>query len=373
MANLEKYAKRLFEDNEKNIVDKAILGGLSAGETLYSFGLNMLLSFYEAGHVNQYKLDAFTISVGNITAGGTGKTPFVQYMTKKLQAKGKKVGILSRGYRGAYEKEGAIVSDGKKVLLNPEQAGDEPYLLAKTLPGAVISVGKDRIASGKRLQKLFRPNVVLLDDGFQHWPLRRDLDIVLIDAADPFSNGHVIPRGLLREPVENIERADIYVITKADAVSSSELEKIKNILRHYRNAVPIAVTAHRPDKVKSFLSWRDGLDEAEKMPSSVVTLCALGSPESFEATVKQAGLRVVGRLRLPDHHAYTRDDVMKAILKVKEEHADALVVSEKDAVKIAALDMPEIKNLYVMTMKIDFLEGEKEMWDYIYDEWEASK
>lgn len=373
MADFNRYVQHLFSDEDKSVLDRALLSGLSLGETLYSFGLNMWLSFYHTGHVHQHKLHAFTISVGNITAGGTGKTPFVQYLARHLGRRGEKVAVLSRGYRGAFEKKGGIVSDGKHLQMSAKQAGDEPYLLAKTLPGVVVAVGSNRSESGKKVEKLYEPTVVLLDDGFQHWALRRDIDIVLIDAQAPFSNGRMLPRGLLREPLENIERADIFVITKADNISHERLEEVKEVLHHFRERAPILVTAHRPGQMVPYAVWRnDGPPQAE-VPQRVVTMCALGRPESFEATVRATGARVAGSIRLPDHHEYKAENIRRAMAFLRDEKADAIVVSEKDAVKInESMLTPEVP-LYVLPMKMEMLEGEDAFWEYIYDEWEAGQ
>lgn len=371
MTNRTEYIKELFTKGPKNPWDYVVLGVLRVGEIIYSFVVNMWVSFYDTGHFHQHKLQAHTISVGNITAGGTGKTPFVQYLTRQLQQRGEKVAILSRGYRGGAEKTGALVSDGEKVLVNVQMAGDEPYLLAKTLPGAIVAVGRNRSVMGKQVERLYQPTAVVLDDGFQHWKLRRDLDILLIDATNPFSNGHVLPRGLLREPIDHLERAHLYVLTKADAVSAERLAEITDVLHSYRAHVPILVTVHRPGKLCRFVDWQAGKNSPTHV-QKVVAMCALGDPNSFVHTLQEAGLEVAHCLALPDHHTYTAADVSEAQRLARQYGAQAVVVSEKDAVKLDVLPI-STENIYVLPLCLEIMSGEKEFWDYLHDEWETGR
>ncbi len=370
---IERKATELFKNGPKSIGDRALLTTLGGVEQIYSWGVNFWASMYEAGHLKQHRLHAYTISVGNIVAGGTGKTPFVQYMARRLQKAGERVAILSRGYRGASEHTGAIVSNGAEILLNAEQAGDEPYLLARTLPGVIVAVGKNRAAIGAQVEKLLHPTVILLDDGFQHWALRRDYDIVLIDSTNPFSNGRVLPRGLLREPLDHLERADAYVVTKSDLVTEKDRAEIARVLAHFRAHVPLLWTKHRPLQPMSYAQWRKhATAERETLPRRFITLCALGNPASFEATVAAAGLVAHDHLRLPDHHAYTQDDIRHAEETATKAGAQGIIVSEKDAVKLQALQLRE-SFWYVLPMELMATKGEDAFWEHMEDEWETGR
>ncbi|MCI5836499.1 MAG: tetraacyldisaccharide 4'-kinase [Veillonellaceae bacterium] len=367
--NWEAWARDLFKPGKKSFAERTLLTLLAPVEKTYSFLLNMAGSFYETGHMKRHKLEGFTLSVGNITAGGTGKTPFVRYLATVLQERGVKVAILSRGYRGMREKEGGIVSDGKRLLLSAAEAGDEPFLLAQSLPGAIVAVGKRRSRIGREVEEKYAPQVFLLDDGFQHWKLRRDIDIVLIDATNPFSNGYVLPRGLLREPLDHLERADVFVVTKTESVSQQMLDDILAVLQSYRVHVPVLLTEHRPGPVLSWDAWRNKKRFTLRPPQRVVTLCALGNPESFATTVRAAGLNPVEEIRLPDHHLYTATDLAAARKIMRDCGAEAIVVSEKDAVKITEFVTEEAADIYVQVLDFHIRSGAEEFWDYVNDEW----
>src|SRR5579862_6408753 len=207
---------------------RALLAGLAA---LYSAGLSAYLAAERIGLRRRTRLSVPVISIGNISTGGTGKTPMTQSLSRHFQDAGWRVAILSRGYRGAREGAEAVVSDeAGKVLLSAEEAGDEPVLLAKSLPGIPVIVGKDRRRSGRMAVERFNPQFVLLDDGLQYWQLARDLDVVLIDAKRPFDNGYPLPRGLLREPKRNIRRASVIVVTRSDRIDREERESLEREL-----------------------------------------------------------------------------------------------------------------------------------------------
>lgn len=367
--NWDAWARDLFKPGKKSVGKRILLALLVPVEKIYSFVLNMAGSFYETGHMKRHKLDGFTLSVGNITAGGTGKTPFVRYLATVLQERGLKVAILSRGYRGGREEQGGIVSDGERLLLSAAEAGDEPFLLAQSLPGVIVAVGKRRSRIGREVEAEYAPQAFLLDDGFQHWKLRRDIDIVLIDATNPFSNGYVLPRGLLREPLDHLERADAFVLTKTESVPQQTLDDIVAVLHGYRAHVPIMFTEHRPGPTLSWAVWRNKKRFDRQPPQRVVTLCALGNPDSFTATVRAAGLEPAETINLPDHHTYTAADLAAARKIMRDCGAEAIVVSEKDAVKLADFIAAEATDVYVQLLDFHIRSGEQEFWDYVNDEW----
>lgn len=371
MRNIESYARHLFSDEPKSLQDHALLLLLGGVEKVYAFLLNMWVSFYDIGHLHRHRLDAYTLSIGNITAGGTGKTPLVRYMAQYLLAQGERVAIISRGYRSGWEERGGIVSDGMRLYATADEAGDEPYLLARVLPQAIVAVGKKRAKIAARVETKYRPTIVLLDDAFQHWSLQRDVDIVLIDATNPFSNGRVLPRGLLREPLDHLERAHMYVVTKADAVAEERLDEIIGNLRSFSSQAPIMVTAHHPGRMLAFADWAAGREHTAILPRRVVTMCALGNPDSFERSARQAGLQAVGHIRHVDHHRYTAEDWRNAQAYARREKAQGIVVTEKDAVKLLDCVPSDTEALYVLTLDLRILSGEREFWEYIEEEREV--
>ncbi len=371
MRNRDSYARHLFSDEPKSLQDRAVLLVLGGIEKIYSFLLNMWVSFYDIGHLHKHPLNAYTLSIGNITAGGTGKTPLVRYMAEHFLAQGEKVAIISRGYRSLWEKSGGVVSDGTHVYATAEEAGDEPYLLARMLPKAIVAVGRKRAKIAAQIEAKHHPTVVLLDDAFQHWSLHRDADIVLIDATNPFSNGRVLPRGLLREPLDHLERAHVYVITKADAVAEERLDEIIGNLKSFSSQAPILVTAHRPGRILTFANWVARRDHRAIVPRRVVTMCALGNPESFERSVRQAGLQAVGHIRHVDHHRYTEEDWREAQAYMEREQAQGIIVTEKDAVKLIDCVSSDATNVYVLTLELKMISGEDEFWTYLEEEREV--
>jgi tetraacyldisaccharide 4'-kinase len=269
------------------------------------------------------KVDAPVISVGNITTGGTGKTPLVIDIGRRLQQLGRKVGVLSRGYKAG-----------------PDQAGDELQLVARRLPEAVCVADPDRTAAAKRAIAEQRVDAIVLDDGFQHRRLHRDLDVVAIDATRPFGFGHLLPRGLLREPLRSLRRAGLIVVTRADQVDADTLRALHARLGEIAPQVPRLSCRHEPS----------GLVELGGEPSEVTiepgcgVFCfsAIGNPDAFEATVRQMGAQICGYVRLPDHHRYQSDDLARIAQEAKRGGAALVLTTEKDAVKVAnlAFDWP---------------------------------
>ncbi len=326
--SLESYVLRLQKETHATGLDRLAQGGLSA-----------LSHLYEKGVVSKRTKDTLrtvhagipVISVGNITAGGTGKTPCIMALAKLLIQRGRQPAILTRGYKGGLEKKGGIVSDKERILVTQKEAGDEPYMMAAKLPGVPVIAGRDRVVSAVAAKAL-GADVLLLDDGFQYWKLARDLDIVLLDATNPFGGGHVLPRGLLREPMEALSRAGLFLLTKVDQVSGAEISHIKEILTQYAPGVPVISSGHAPTALMPLSAWPN----AGQVPkeTDVFLLSGIGNPGAFQKTAVSAGLTVKGTLALPDHHSYTDGDLAKAEALAKAAGANAIVMTEKDAVKI---------------------------------------
>lgn len=305
---------------------------------LYGAVTRTRLSLYRRGTFRSTKLDRPVISVGNITTGGTGKTPLVEWVARTVAAEGKKVCILTRGYGRDNPERQVVVSDGTNMLANPSDAGDEPFLLATNLLGiaAVIS-NANRIEAATGALKHLGTDCFVLDDGFQHLRIERDLNIVTIDATNPWGGGHLLPYGRLREPLSSLSRADCVVITRTDQANNVAALR-EEIVRHTRN-VPI------------FNSRMRIKNAAAAIPSPVAAFCAVGNPRSFFNQVPQ---EVVLEKAFRDHHRYSQADVDSLSEAARRAGAHSLVTTAKDAVKLKSFSFslplfvieiePEIEN-----------------------------
>jgi tetraacyldisaccharide 4'-kinase len=284
------------------------------------------------------KLNVKTISVGNITVGGTGKTPFVVTIARNLQKQGKRVVIQSRGY-GRRSTGLITVSDGKNLLVTPNLAGDEPYLLARKLPGVPIIVGNDRLSAAQQAIERFRPDVMILDDAFQHRRINRDLDIVLLDTLRPWGNGRLLPAGPLRETPENINRAGLIVLTRSEdsEVTGQRMNALKTL-----TGIPVIASKHRP------IEWTDihtkkvhALQHLQHQ--ALVAFSGIGHPESFIKTLNEIGIEPLVTMHFKDHHWYTEKDMRKIGQTAIKIGATVLVTTEKDGVRLIGLrelDLP---------------------------------
>jgi tetraacyldisaccharide 4'-kinase len=304
---------------------------------LHQAGLEAFLLPYRAGTRKRYRLPAPVIAIGNLSSGGTGKTPMAERVAAHLQACGMRVALVSRGHGGSGEagRTPRIVSDGTRLLLGPDAAGDEPVLLASRLPGVPVVVGRDRRASGRLAMERFTPDVVLLDDALQYWQLHRDLDIVLLDAARPFDNGYVLPRGLLREAPRRLARAGIVVLTRADRVAPAALAENIAGVRRLAPGASIFTAAHAP------VGWTEDVEAGDShLPldalagKSALVFSGIADGAAFVEAVRALGLRVVHARDFGDHHSYTAEDV--AALRSAAEGCDVVVATEKDLVKVRA-------------------------------------
>jgi tetraacyldisaccharide 4'-kinase len=299
---------------------------------LYDAVTRTRLSLYRRGTFHTTKLDRPVISIGNITTGGTGKTPLVEWVARTIAAHGKKVCILTRGYGRKDPHLQVIVSDGYGVLASPAEAGDEPYLLATKLTGqaAVIS-SADRIAAGQEAIKDFGTECFVLDDGFQHLRLARDLNVVTIDATNPWGGGSLLPYGRLREKPEGLSRADCVVITRCDQVDSAD--ELTAEIRRLTGERPIFQSQMRPVRVSSLKNPSETLAP----PARVAGFCAVGNPHSFFKNLQQSGFELALQKSFPDHHVYSQDEIDSLTQAAKDAGATSLITTAKDAVKLRAL------------------------------------
>ena len=299
---------------------------------LYGAVTRTRLSLYRRGTFQTTKLDRPVISIGNITTGGTGKTPLVEYVARTIASHGKKVCILTRGYGRKDPHLQVIVSDGYGVLASPSEAGDEPFLLATKLAGqaAVIS-SADRIAAGEEAIKDFGTEAFVLDDGFQHLRLARDLNIACIDATNPWGGGRLLPYGRLREAREGLRRADCVVLTRCDQVEN--IEGLRDEVGELIEGRAIFESRMRPLRV---VSLKNG-PEVLAVPGRVGAFCAVGNPGSFFENLRGLGYEIGLERAFADHHAYSQSDVDALHQLAKETGANALITTAKDAVKVKGL------------------------------------
>ena len=345
----------------------AILKGISC---IFAAIVSLRYFLYRVGLKRRYPLGIQVISIGNVTAGGTGKTPVTEIFARTLAAEGRKVAILSRGYR---RKEAPwwqrlftdvispplVVSDGKHVLLDSATGGDEPYMLASNLPGVAVVVDRDRVKAGRYAIKRLGCDTIILDDGFQYQKLKHSIEVVLVDSTNPFGNGNMLPRGILREPVRHLKRADIIFLTKCRGDVSAVVQEI----RKYNKTAEIVECTHAPKSLKDVwsreefpLTWLEG--------KTTCTLSGIASPKGFENSLRHLGAKVVWCERYADHHRYDSSEILYALNRTADMGADALVTTEKDAVRFPRLETSPVRCLY-LRIAIEILRGRESFQDII--------
>ena len=293
---------------------------------------------YDWGWFDQRRLPVPVLSVGNLTMGGTGKTPAVILFVDWLLAQGKRVAILSRGYRRTSTAQYLMVSDGERLLVDASEAGDEPFMMAQRCPKAIVAVGADRYELGDWVLSRLPIDCLVLDDGFQHLGLYRDVNLLLVDATDAEGLAAMTPAGRLREPLRAAARATAIVITRADV--PAQVTEVCRKLKATLGFMPDPIQAvFRPESLVSVmtgtsepLSWSKG---------KTALLCSgVGHAGSFRSLVERIGMKIVGEVVHPDHHAYTSQDVERLKARAVELRAELVVTTEKDACKLAALLQP---------------------------------
>lgn len=333
-------------------------GLLAALAPVYCLGLEIYLLPYYLGVRKRHRLPCPVICIGNLTTGGTGKTPMTQMLCRQLHAAGKRVVVLNRGYDGKNEYGCAVVSDGEQVLLTALEAGDEAYLLASTLPGIPVVVGKDRRVTGTLAYERFRPDVIVLDDGMQFWQLHRDLDIVLLNACEPFDNGWTFPRGLLREPPSHLRRAGIVILTNAQRAGDTQVANVKRQVEKLAPNRPILTADLTPTGLRALtgkisypISWLHG--------RKVAALSALGNPAGFEAMLEALGASLVARFRFRDHKQIREDELAQVFQEAHTAETEIIITTEKDAVK---LDI-KAANVSLLALQVEMqVAGKAELW-----------
>jgi tetraacyldisaccharide 4'-kinase len=369
---LIQYIYRIAYGPETHFMGWLLLAALRAMSYLYKFGVCCKLKLYELGLIKKEKLSCCVISIGNITVGGTGKTPTAQKMADIVKSMGYRVVILNRGYRSHWGKELGVVSDGNKIYMTAYEAGDEAYLMAKTLPGIPVIIGKNRAVTGRYAVEKMNAQVIIMDDGYQHWQLERDLDVVLVDTLNMFGNGCVLPRGTLREPLQNLARGDLFLLTKTDQSSRLNRIQLRHTIAQYNAAAPVVESIHHPKNFVEIADWYKGISEnfkdlEELRGKDVMVFSAIGNPSSFEQTLSGIGLNILEAVRYPDHHDYGMLEMQYINERASSLKAVAIVATAKDAVKIptefiySAREIP----LYILNMDICITDGMDKFREYI--------
>lgn len=346
---------------------RGILSGLSR---IYRAIVQARLSLYRHRIFRSHSHGVLVISVGNLTVGGTGKTPVVEMLARALQQGGRRVAILSRGYKSVPKPlflrildrltgrkkvfSPRVVSDGVSLLLDSRTAGDEPFMLANNLRGVVVLVDRDRVRSGIYAIEEFGSDVLILDDGFQYVKMRHGLEVTLIDRQAPFGNEHMLPRGTLREPPENLRRATHIFLTKCDGSDNSELLRR---LRRYNRTADIIECTHRPKHLKDFVTGEVRPLEFLK-GLKIGALSGIAVPESFESALAALGAEIELTQSYADHHRYSLKEIERFVRRCARRNVDAVITTEKDAVRIPRIMNTEVPILY-MRVEIEILAGQE--------------
>lgn len=341
---------------------------------------------YDKRILQNTPLGCLVVVVGNLTVGGTGKTPVVEKFARVLSENGRRVAILSRGYKSksepfykkwlrqithSEELPPKIVSDGKNVLLDSEVAGDEPFMLAKNLPGVVVLVDKNRVKAGKFAIRKFGVDTLILDDGFQYLPLKGRLNLLLVDKTNPFGNRYLLPRGILREPLKHLDRASYIFLTKSDGTPDPGLEAL---IRRHNSSAEIIECAHKPRYLQEVNgSMTLSLDHLRG--KRIAAFSGIAVPEGFEKFLTDFGAQIIYKKRFFDHHRFSDLELEFVFENAERAGAEFIVTTEKDAVRI----LPEIKPnipLYFLRLEIDILSGEKDFKAAVericFHKWESS-
>jgi tetraacyldisaccharide 4'-kinase len=373
LENLEQFGIDVVLERRRGVRATALREILYALSFIYERLVQLRLYFYRKRILRERALGCLVISVGNLTVGGTGKTPIVEKFARALQAGGRQVAILSRGYKSVPRKRRwldrlrrrdadppRVVSDGKSLLLDSLTAGDEPYMLAHNLKDVIVLVDKDRVKSGRFAIDKWNVDTLLLDDGLQYLHLKHRLDMVLVDRQAPFGNEFLLPRGTLREAPRNLRRASYIFITKNTGESNETL--IKRIRRYNRTA-EIIECAHKPLYLQNVFTGEQ-LPLERLRDAFIGSICGIAAPESFEGALKKLGAHVDLAKRYIDHHYYTEAELTTFINRCIRRDLAMIVTTEKDAVRMPRLPETDMKvPICFLRVEIEILSGH-ESWEH---------
>ena len=320
---------------------------------LYELGVRLRVAAYETEYLKQKRIGATVISIGNITLGGVGKTPMVEFIARYLKSEGEQVAILTRGY-GRSSRGMRVLNDPRADLTSREgsdrEFGDEPLMLARALPDVPVIVNSDRFESGRWAERELKADVLILDDAYQHLRLARDLNILLIDATDPFGGFEMAPFGRLREPLYGIKRADAVIITHADR--PFDQAQTNAILKHFGGAQVPVMYVYSSITGLRHLSSGESYEAREFAGWNVALMCAIGNPHAFADDILQAGMNIVSENFYRDHHVFTQQDFDRVLQSARDSGADAIVTTEKDAIRLYGIELGEFPT-YAAQLKIE--------------------
>ncbi len=369
--NIEQYFIGIIKSGGNSPLDHAARAALFIASRFYLTAVRIRTWLYDTRIVRNHALGCLVVSIGNLTCGGTGKTPIVEVFAKTLSQKGRHVAVLSRGYRSRDKRSlleklrkrfsskkrevpPRVVSDGKNLLHDSISAGDEPYMLAANLKNVAVLVDKDRVKSGLYAIDEFATDVLILDDGFQYLRLKPHINILLVDSTAPFDNHYVLPRGLMREPIEHISRADYIFLTKSNG--SPSLNHLKAFIHRHNRRAEIIECCHKP------LYVEDVFRKGQRAPleclrgKKIASISAIANPPSFERFLEELGGTLVLRRRYADHHRYRQQEMIDFINDAKNAGAELILTTEKDAVRMPRLDRRDIDILF-LRVEIDIISG----------------
>ena len=371
--HIEQYFIEIIRERRKAPLDSFVKGLLFIASRFYLRAINIRTWMYDTRIIRNRAIGCLVVSIGNLTCGGTGKTPIVEIFARTLSQKGRKVAVLSRGYRSRdkrsfleklkkrlfsqkMEVPPRVVSDGKNLLNDSITAGDEPYMLASNLKNVAVLVDKDRVKSGLYAIDEFGTDVLILDDGFQYLRLKAHINIVLVDSTAPFDNHHVLPRGLMREPIEHILRADYVFLTKSDG--SPRLRHLKDFIRKHNHRAEIIECCHKPQYLEEVFDrgHRHPLESLKGL--KIASISAIANPASFEGFLEDLGGNLVLKRHYADHHRYRQQELIDFINDAKAAGAELIVTTEKDAVRMPRLDRRDI-DIQFLRVEIDILSGQE--------------
>ena len=338
--------KKLISGSRRGVLPAMLRGGLSLFSPFYRFAVGLRNRAFDFGLKKTHHASVPVISVGNITTGGTGKTPIVAFLANWFRECGVDVALLSRGY-------GALENPAVDTTSSPgERTNDEKLVLEKLCPGVPHLQNPDRVKSAKTAVEQHGSQLLILDDGFQHRRLHRDLDIVLIDALNPFGYGRLLPRGLLREPLAGLRRASLILLTRADQCTAVEKKSILQTVRRIAPECGVVEVAFRSNGLVNSNSETQSISTLKDQP--VTAFCGIGNPESFRRTLSEYDVREFRAF--PDHHHYTPADLEQIAAAARNHQAESVVVTLKDLVKI---NRPEIGNtkLWAVNLTSDIIQG----------------
>jgi len=320
----EEYFRQLWDGKRTGSADRLFMVLLTLLSLVYGLILRLRVLAYKSGLFRSRRLPRPVVAVGNLTVGGTGKTPMTAYLARWFMERGKRVAVLSRGYGGSMAGKVRIVDDGRTILLSPGEAGDEPYLLASSLPGVMVVIGADRYRAGCLALDRFNADIFILDDGFQHLRLKRDLNLLLLDCCKPFGSGRTLPAGTLREPVTAAERADLVIFTRCNGNEPAHAtDKPWCAASH-------GLTGALPPEGGEPVSFRS----LEKLRA--LAFAGIAEPAAFFESLEREGVSLASTLAFPDHCRYGEPEIAALCRQKETSRADYLITTEKDAVKLKA-------------------------------------